>query len=251
MTHDIVCVTYGPDAPWVKYLLRSIKKHARGFRQTILFCPEHDRALFEELIKPFSFVRLVARPEAANYQHMNQVLLKCMVDTVSDADFFHHIDSDCVVTGPWTPEDSFTNGLPDLLFTLFSDLKPGDSPWRAITENSLRMPVIAETMRRFPFVYPRFLYGALRQHIENTHRMPFSEWVVKAPKMGGAWNGFSEFCALGAFAMNRYASSFHLYNTNTHVKPINIWQSWSHHVRTGNEWPAIEKKLQEITEGWE
>lgn len=253
MTHDIVCVTYVPDAPWVVYLLRSLKLHARGFRQLVLVCPEQGKDLFTKIAKPFPFARLVFRPEPSSKGHRHQMVLKCQADLLSNADVFHHIDSDCHLVGPWTPEDSMTDGKPDLLFTSFANLKPGDSPWRGITENSLKARVPWETMRRFPFVYPRFLYGALRQHIERVQHMPFDQWVFTAPNVGPAWHGFSEFCALGAFGMIYHPGAFHLYNTITGMKPTNVRQSWSHHIRDNatTEWPAVEARLKELTKGWE
>ncbi len=252
-THDIIVVTYGPDAEWTKYMLRSVRKFARGFRHLLLVYPQRDHETFKELAAPFPQVVLRPVENEVGNGHRHQMLLKCRADTFSDADFFHHIDADCVVNSRWVPEDSFTDGKPDLLYTLFSEC---GSPWQGITENTLGFPCPAETMRRFPFVYPRFLYGELRAHIERHHRVSFDHWVYNAPGVGGVWHGFSEFPALGAFAMARFADRFHLYNTNVGMKPNHILQQWSHYARKQCpehevEWERAQIQMQRLTDGWE
>lgn len=251
-THDIVCVTYGPDAVWTKYMLRSIRKWSRGFRQVHVIYPEKDDALFREIAQDFPDTKLHAVVEPAANGHRHQMVLKCTADEFSDADFIHHIDSDCVLTGPFSPEDVFTDGRPDLIYTLYSSLQ--NVPWQGITENTLGFACPWETMRRFPFVYPRWLYPALRSHIEARHGLPFAPWVYNAPLIGGAWHGFSEFNALGAFALQRFADSFRVYDSLHGLKPVNVFQNWSHFSR-GEEhrarWEEIHRDLERITEGWD
>lgn len=252
--HDLFCVTFGPDAEWVKYMLRSVQKNCEGFRFLHLVFPRPDLALFTELTAPFTFVRLHAVDEPPGKGHEFQCFVKCCCDLYSDADYFHHIDSDCAVISKWRPERFFTNGKPDLVYTLYSEC---DSPWQNITENALGFPCPWETMRLFPFVYPRWLYRALRDHMESRMRRPFEWYCMTAPAIRPAFRGFSEFCALGAFALEKYAASFYVYNSVHGIKESPIKQRWSHYARgAAGSGDAIEmqrarEQLEELTKGWD
>lgn len=242
MNVDILIVTYAGDADWIPWLLKSLRKFAKGFRRTILLFPTKDVPLFDEVLKPFPWVirsPFYERPDG----HLHHVVKKMQSDLISDADYIMHIDSDCVITDPMTPEDFFTEGRPDLVFTPYSAVQ---SPWGAVTERALGFHTPNETMRRFPFVYPRWLYKACREHIESVQGRPFEEFVFGATNIGGAWHSFCEFNALGGYAIEKHRGSFFLYNALNGTKPPHMKQYWSHH-RTG---PVMEE-LERLTEGWD
>lgn len=247
VVHDIFCVTYARDARWTEYMLRSITKYARGFRQTLVVCPKQDVALFEGIAAPHKNVKIIGVDEPAGVDgHMHQNALKCMADTFSDADVFHHIDSDCAVTAEWRPDMDTTDGKVDIIFDYYHDL-PANFPWHGVTERALGIRVAWETMRRIPLVYPRWLYAELRAHIEERWKMPFEQYVYTAPTNPISWRGFSEFNALGAFALAKHADKFHAYQAKYHAKWTPIKQYWSHSGLTDHE----REELERITEGWD
>ena len=254
MTHDLFCVTYAPDAQWTQYMLRSVQKHCTGFRRLLLLCPRKDLHLFLVVSSPFPFVKVIPVDEPPGKGHAYQNFLKCCCDLYSDADFFHHIDSDCAVIMPWNPSDYFTGGKPDLLYAKYSDC---GTPWRNVTENALGFSCPYETMRRFPFVYPRDLYRSMREFIEQRIKRPFEWYALTAPAIKPAFHGFSEFCALGAYAMEKHAANFATYSTANDLKPSPVLQFHSvcsHPSHAGyNKTEADESfaKLETITKGWD
>lgn len=247
MIVDIFCVTYHKDARWLEYMLRSVQKYAKGFRQTIVIYPTRDEGVLAPVCEKFSFVKAFSFVEDAD-GHMLQNALKTMCDEFSDADYFFHLDSDCVFTEEARPEDYMTDGKCDILFAPYSTLAhvPGGVPWQGITSAALGVPVIVETMRRFPFLYPRWLYAEVRKRIEAVHKKTFVKYVLEAPLIGGAFRGYSEFNALGVAALNFWPKEFHAYNVNYHCKPGKVRQFWSHSGLTEGE----REQLEEITKGW-
>lgn len=237
-THDLFCVTHGPDAEWTLFMLRSVQKYARGFRNVVVVYPSKHRHLLEPICTQFGNCKRCEIDEPENDGHMRQNLTKCKADIFSDADYIHHIDADCMVVSEYRPEMHFTEGRPDLLYSLFSKI---NSPWQGITQRALGRSVDVETMRRFPFVYPRFLYGALRDRVQRVHGIDFDKYVLTAPGIGGAWRGFSEFCSLGALAKYFYPDRFFFYETEIGMKPTQMKQYWTHSHITPHEREEIER----------
>lgn len=232
-------------------MLRSCQKYASGFRNVIVVYPTPDVDTVKAVCDQFAFVRQHTFDEPAD-GHAAQNELKSSCDLFSDADFFLLIDADCVFTDPVTPEQFFMDGKCDLLFTHYDDPSAvwngGRLPWKEITDAALGRECMYETMRRFPFMYPRWLFAGLRAHIEHLHGKSFHDYVHTAPSIGRAWHGYSEFCALGAFALLFHSEKFHGYNTaNGGLKPQVVRQFWSHSGLTDAE----REMLEEITAGWE
>lgn len=233
---DLFCVTYAPDAVWLEYMLRSIDKYARQFRRTVVMYPTTDEAVLGPICAAHPSVTGIAFEQGAD-GHLDQNALKTSPDLHSDADFFLHIDSDCVFTAEATPLDYATDGKPDIWWEFYTELGPdkvpGGVPWREITQHALGIPVQVETMRRFPFLYPRWLYKATRERIERAHEMPFREYVRTAPRLGGAFHSYSEFNALGCMAFYEFGDQFfslkHVSTSPT--KPSKMNQYWSHWIR--------------------
>lgn len=221
---DIFVVTYWRDAAWLEYLLRSIQKYARGFRQTIVVYPSRDSGTIDPIVAKFQNTKGVHFDEASD-GHMHHNIIKCTADTYSDADYFLHIDSDCVFLERTLPSDYMTGGRPDLIHSFYSDV-PG-LPWREVTERALGIKCESETMRRHPFLYPRELYKLTRDRVELVNKMPFSQYVFTAPKVGGAHRGFSEFNALGCTGLYLHPELFNIRNTKDGLRPSHVRQYWS------------------------
>lgn len=254
---ELFCVTYARDAEWTQWMIRSVQKYAFGFAGITVVFPEKDVPVFEPLMSEFRASRVHVRwvheeePEGAEAGHMNQNYLKCCADKYVPRETTHvvHIDSDCAFTGDFDSSELFEDGKPHLLFTPYDQLgNEADAPWRAITENALKFSCPAETMRKFPFIYPVWLYDYLRKWVEARNLMDFKKFVMTAPKLGRyAFHGFSEFNALGCFAKEQLAYHFHLYETSTAAPRYPLHQYWSHSLFTRGE----REELKKITEGWE
>jgi hypothetical protein len=256
MATDIFCVTYADDARWLEYMLRSIDKFARGFRRTVVVYPRTDQVQLDPVCSAHPNVTQVLFDQGAD-GHMDQNALKTSADLHSDAEFFLHMDSDCVFTQPASPHDYATGGKPDIWYEYYQNLGPdkvpGGVPWQGVTEMALHIPVTVETMRRFPFLYPRWLYQKTRERIEKIHRVPFLQYVRTAPCIKGAFHGYAEFNALGCMAFYEFPREFTLrHMADAGAKPAKVAQFWSHWLRRD---PAkfeneIVPELEQITAGY-
>ena len=204
-TVDILLRSYYKDFGWLSFCLRSIAKYCHGFRDVVVVVPEDSR---ERL-------RLAeATPAHVQYcpqfpdDYLGQQVTKLYADTYTDADFIIHVDSDCIFRRACSPLDLCKGERPHLLVTSCSQF-PGRAPWQVATERFLRSRISYDFMRRQPLMYPRWIYGELRQYARNLHKRELADYVMDQPPLG-----FSEFNALGAFAYSFYRSAFHWVETD-------------------------------------
>lgn len=238
MITDIFYVSYLPDIEWLKYSLRSVAKFVRGYREVVVAVPESELPEFLPLSALCPRVRFSGFKPGID-GHLDQNIQKTCADKHTDAAYILHVDSDVMfVEGTNVQYDFSHNGLPELWYERYDRMvgvwedHPGGVPWREITEHALGLDVDVETMRRFPILYPRFLYKETRHHIEVTHSVPFEKYVESAPKLGRAFHGFSEFNALGAVAYYLFPDSFFPVSwIDSYDWPKKAKQFWSHHIR--------------------
>jgi len=188
---DIVIRSYYKDLGWLAYALRSIRRYCRGFSNVVLIVPRSSRERLD-----WSGLSGDVTVNCPDYRddYLGQQVTKLTADTFSDADYICHIDSDCVFTRPTSPDDLFEGGKPVVLMTPYSALDR-HVPWRELTERALEREVPWEFMRMPPYTFPRWIYGAFREHLAAVHGRPLEDYVLSQPA-----RGFSEFNALGAFA---------------------------------------------------
>lgn len=234
MATDIFIVSHARDARWLEYCLRSVDKYARKFRQTVVVYPTTDQVILDPICRAHPRVVQKMFNQGAD-GHMDQNALKTSPDLYSDADFFLHIDSDCLFTGEASPLNYATDGKPDLWYDFYDNLGPdkvpGGVPWQGITARALGIPVTVETMRRFPILYPRWIYKATRDLIEKRHSCTFLDYVRSAPCIRGAFHGYSEFNAIGCLAFYEYPTHFALKQVGVaEDKPSHLKQFWSHWI---------------------
>jgi hypothetical protein len=197
---DIFIRTYYKDLRWLAYCLRSIEKYAHGFRDVILVTPRSSAARLTWSGLGRKVTTHICEDFADDY--LGQQVTKMLADHYSDADFVCHLDSDCILRRPVTPSDLISEGRAVISMAAYTAL-PHDEGWRRLSEGFLRRPVEFDFMRRPPFVYPRWLYAALRDHALRAHGTPLADHIVaQAP------HGFSEFNAMGSLAYYQYFDQF-------------------------------------------
>ena len=250
MATDILIVSYYRDAKRLEYCLRSVDKYARQFRQTVVVYPRRDEVILHPICSAHPNVRQAMFDEEGD-GHLWQNVIKTEADLFSDADFILHLDSDSVFTERITPLDVSTDGKADVFYGRYGDFKsvPPHVPWKQVTENAIGREVEVETMRRFPIMYPRWLYGATRKVVENANEKPFREFVFTAPRLGPAWHAYCEFNTLGAVAYYWFREQFK-WRYFGHAEDDRPWK-----VRQfGSKDPLTEKERQElerITDGYQ
>lgn len=226
MNTTILIASYSKDKEYLLWCLKSIRKFATGFDGVTVVVPWQERQQFADITDQ-AIIQFYVRIEDQSRWQLHAQVAKCFADRYCPlSNFILHMDSDCIFTEPVTPQDYFVDGKPVMLIEEFSRMP--DSPWKAVTERALGMPVQFETMRRHPQLHPLGLYAAMRKRIEEVHKKPFQDYVLGCA--GGFPFGFSEHCALGAFALSRpeWADKYHWIDLAKEQAPKEkVKQFWS------------------------
>lgn len=221
MTTCIFIRTYRNDLPWLKYCLRSIAKFVSGVDQIVIAIPETDRSEIEKF--GLTRERIVY---VSDNSYLWQQYDKMISDTTTECDYILHVDSDNCFMRPFGMSEMFVDSKPWMLITPYSTFNPGEMPWQPITSKILGFVPEFETMRRLPLLYPRWLYGELRNHVTKVHGKSLRDYVSEQPG-----KNLSEFNALGSYAHKFHYEAFRWIDTTkvSELPPTAIKQYWSYH----------------------
>lgn len=226
MTTDIFIRSYVNDLCWLTYSLKSINQRAKGFRDIHIVVPQGQA----EHLKHLTLEKIHECPIYGD-DYLGQQITKLMADTYTDADFILHIDSDTVFTQDVTPDTFVVDGKPIIYHEPYS--KVGLEPWYPVVSEVLGWAPENEFMRRFPFVYPRWIYKLLRGYIEEKYSMSFEQYVVNRP-----YRSFSEFNIIGEYAWKKHHDQFEW--RDPLADPT--------YVRQFRSWDGLDQHLEEIEE---
>lgn len=201
MTCDILIRSYRKDLPWLELCLAAIAKFCSGFRSVIVVVPASSERFLRRPTRLAPNARIVTCPDYRD-DYLGQQVTKLHADDFSDADFICHIDSDCIVSQPVSPDYLLDAGRPRIAMRSYRSLDR-HWPWQAPTEAFLGWSVEWDFMQRPPFVFPRWIYPQVRAHCVAQHGMDLDRYVLSQPP-----RGFSEFNVLGAYAYARHRESF-------------------------------------------
>jgi hypothetical protein len=213
---DIFLRTYSKDHEYLHYALRSITKFCTGFRQVVIVSKED------------------ATPAIG---YASQQISKHCADQFTDADFILFTDSDALFKTPVTPETYLRDGKPVWLKTPFRDLEGSDchKAWFSVVAEFFGQEPEYETMRRHPFMVPRWLLKEIRDWCEFQHGKTIEQYVFDKGR-------HSEFNIMGTFAWLHHRDRFHWIDTSKdELPPETIHQMWSHTPFHENK--AIIKQL--------
>lgn len=222
MTTDLFVKSHAPDYGWLRYALRSIDKFCTGFRKVVLVaptadCPRPETTSSELFIQP-------ERQPGYSFQ----MVAKCYADIVSDADHIVFHDSDCLFTQPVTPETFLRDGKIMWNYTPWEHSREDErNAWVPVMTKFMRGKVDHNFMTRHPFVWPRWLFRALRDYTAKAHGMELLDYIM-AQASEATCLTFSEFNCAGAYAWQHQREHFHwLDTTKDEIPPTVIRQFWS------------------------
>lgn len=244
--------TFARDLEWTRYSLESFRKYCTGFSGVTIVVPYWDVnkfLQFERYSTPECPVLIKDFLEYPSKGFVHHLAMKCYADVFSpQADFIMHMDPDCLVCQPMSPNDYLIDGKPTLVIEPYEVLKtahPARYNWKRVTEEALKFDCTHETMCRHPAVHHAWLYKRVREHIEREHTTPFYDYVIKQKNQYP--QGFAEFPTLGAYAMKYHAEMYNLIDRGdkgdaADPKPL-IKQLWSYTGVTAKDNMAEIKKI--------
>ena len=199
-TCDLFIRSYWKDLEWLSFCLQSIRRYCHGFRSVIVVVPMSAKAWLKRAPLPDTAHVEFCRDYPDDY--LGQQVTKLLADTFSDADFFCHVDSDCVFCRRTTPEDLIVDGRPRVLMRS-CELLGRNRPWQAPTERFLGCPVLDDFMCHPPFTFPRWLYPRVRGRALAGHGTDIESYIIAQPQ-----RGFSEYNVMGAYAWQNHHQDF-------------------------------------------
>ena len=237
---EILIVTYAKDLPWLDYTLKGIRRFCTGFQGVTVAHPSHENHIFAPLAQKFG-VRLHSYNEVAGkgmLQHMVK-MAEADIFLPPSTKYVLHMDADCIMRMPTTPEDYFLNDKPYYLIRTWSSLGYHDprhpiaqsvsdcSQWKPATDFQLGWDTEWYTMCMNTAVMPREFYPAYRAHLENVHRKPFEAMMLEGE------NGFPQtrmdWTAMGAFAHKHMHDKFTWIDVEAGAYPEDRKKAyWSH-----------------------
>lgn len=221
-TVDIFIRSYSGDFCWLAYALRALHQRVKGFRQVHIVVPAGQA----EQLKHLTEEKVYECPIYAD-DYLGQQITKLMADTYSDADYIMHVDSDLIFTKEVTPETFIVDGKPIIYYEPYSVV--GMEPWYPIVSEVLGWNPENEFMRRFPFVYPRWIYADLRKYLEERYSNTLENYISSRP-----YRSFSEFNTMGEFAWTIHHDKFTWRNPHedpTYVRQFRSWDGIDNHIK--------------------
>lgn len=224
-THTLFIRSYAKDFPFLKYCLQSIDKYvlfgSTGFNQVKIVAPESD--LRETVETARHFTPCEADPCKG---YLAQQITKLYADKfVPDDGWITYIDSDCVFTGPVSPDTFFHDGKPIALYQAYTELKE-QTPWKAITEKALGFTVEHEFMRRHGATYHTSELAEFRQWFLANRGVSVRDYIIAEANAG---RNFSEFNAMGAWLFRYKHGSRAWFKTEKQdapALPLRQFYSW-------------------------
>ncbi len=219
MKVPILIRSYAPDFEWLSYCLKSIHKFASGFQEIVIITPEADAPLLGHLTAE----RVIPVHDGVP-KYLCQQSDKLHADIhCPNADFICHIDSDCILTQPVTPQTFMRDGKPLWLMTPWKDCFESKKTWAHIMLKCVQEYPEHEFMRRHGQLLPRWAYGAFRDFIQNAHGMTMTEYVMSQPG-----HEYSEFNTMGFYLWLYHRDKISWWDTSVEgVPPAVMDQHWS------------------------
>jgi len=235
-TTDLLIVSCVRHFPWLRYCLQSVVRFATGFRQVLVLIPEDDLTAMNPLLAELSQhdkipIRVMIYKDWPGKGFLRHEYAILCSDEFSDADFFCHIDSDCIFVEPVSPADYFVDGKPVLVHATYHWLvtcqQANLSMWQAAVANAVGWAPTEETMRCHPAVHYRKTYQKTRECIALHTGMSAEDYVQAG--VNDFPQSVAEFPTLGAVAWKFFHPDYHWLNQEKGEWPHQkIVQFWSH-----------------------
>jgi hypothetical protein len=197
------------DVEYTGFCIRSIAKQATGFSGATLVIPDTDARFFGVQHLP-RFINVITFKEEADKGFLHHMIQVCRADELCPAaDVIVHVDPDCMFWQKVTPADYVAGGKCLMVrehYDILALRQPNRLLWRGAVEAATGITPTHDLMVRHPNVYPRAVYGRLRQVVEAHTGMDFNSYVFS--RQNKFPQGFAEYPALGSVGLRDFPDSF-------------------------------------------
>lgn len=220
--------TYQNDIKWLNYCLHFIHKNVTGFDEIVIVIPTGQ----EHLLRHLNYEKVVVCKTYRD-DYLGQQISKLKAHEHCSGDFILFVDSDYMFFNPIDVSEFFKDNKPVILKDRYENV--GDAIcWKKITEKLFREPIEWELMRCLPLMYHK-------STLENFNKAfpVIEQYIIEQPKAQ-----FSEFNALGFFALKHEPANYHFIDLSKEQAPINKGtQFWSWGGLNEKELALIESHL--------
>jgi len=237
----IVYKTFGPDLPWLKYSLNSVKKYVAHYTALVIYC--HDAAVeaLRMILADLSLAATVIPVAYTMHGYIQQQVVKLECFKEVETPYVVLMDSDVMFTAPF-----------DLRFLMQGKISwtyskkavppigPEWTTWKEAYEAKTKTPQTIHFMsNNFPFVLTRTSMATAAEEFQKLHGVDYTAFckarldALQLPA-GGAIRDyfaelatvFTEFEWLG-FSCMHHSSDDYYFTTNV-VRNVPAKQFWSH-----------------------
>lgn len=230
MRNQVLIASYAKDFIWLQHCLLGLRKFSKNFLPPVVCVTGEDlkgcMAIVDWAYPGAGIIVREGRPPQGFMRAQIAMLRGDEICRSADNIFF--LGSDCLATDIFDAEQYLQDGKPVVLHRPYAQMDP--IIWQKGTQRVLGFDPVCEFMGRLPSVYPRAIFGAMRDHVERVHGRPFDDYIYEAD---ARTHDTSEANILGAFAYKFFPESCHWINGLTETPPPRGWaypvlQMWSH-----------------------
>jgi len=237
----IVYKTFGPDLPWLKYSLKSVKKYVAYYTALVIYC--HDEAV-EELHKLLFEVGMEATVIPVHYTmhgYIQQMVVKAESYNDVTTPYVVILDSDNVFKAPFDLRTLMQEKISWTYSTKeATPAAPEWSVWKEAYEAMTNTPQTIHFMaNQFPFIFTRASLQIAAEEFQKMHGVSYTTFcerrlaALQVP-IGASIQGnfmklatvFEEFEWLG-FSCMRHSPQDYFFTTKV-VRNVPLKQFWSH-----------------------
>lgn len=263
---EILIVTYGlptlrvsgqtvSDFDWLRWCLRCIRKHCKGFQGITVAIPNRDAELLKPIANehaqskcgiPFRVQMYHEKDRRGMVQHMAMIAGAEQLVPKSTTHVLH-LDADVMFKEPVTPDEYFHGDKPVYVIRSWASLSSPDGKsvsdcvqWREPTDKQLGFESQVYGMCRHPTGFPIGFYQKYRDHIESVQGKAFMTYMVEGR------NEFPQtrldFTAMGAYAYAKMKPDFAWIDISegNHLAPKDKSKTYWSHAGIS---PAIEAEI--------
>ena len=173
---DLLLPIHHKDAPFAAALFKSIELHLPCFHDLILVVPPESRFILHAVAPPGAKLYVVPDPLPPRFGYLSQQVIKIFADKFTTGSRVMILETDMVFKS-WHDGCFFADRNTIRTFCVEFKRDKASDIWKVGTENAVGAPVTQDCVVNTPFVFPRNVFAALRDHVKRTKGKTWGEFM--------------------------------------------------------------------------